>query len=191
MHNEKEFSDLVKMIQQIPLQNPPQDFADRVTGFLQPKRLSFWKKAYRKAFTPKTVSFTPARLIPSAVFVMVLFFIFLMKLGYVGTLHNTQQAALNLKRIPVTFALNETRAKEVSVIGSFNGWEPGRNEMHLDRKRNEWVLTIMLPPGQHEYAFLINGEKVIPDPKAIFTRSDGFGSRNSVIFTGNHSGFSS
>ncbi|MCJ7773771.1 MAG: isoamylase early set domain-containing protein, partial [Desulfobacterales bacterium] len=157
-------------------------------GVLPPKRLSFFKKAYRKAFTPKTVSFTPVRLIPAAVAVMALFFIFLMKLSYMGPFFNTQQASLDIKLVPVTFAFQKTGIKEVSVIGSFNDWEPESHEMRFDRERSQWVLTVMLPPGQYEYAFLINGEKVVPDPKAIFNRSDGFGSRNSVIFTGNHSG---
>ncbi|MBW1815203.1 MAG: isoamylase early set domain-containing protein, partial [Deltaproteobacteria bacterium] len=155
-------------------------------GSLQPKRLSFWKKAYRKAFTPRTVSFTPGRLIPAAVTVG-LFLIFMVNMGYLGPLHKAQHEALDLKNVPVTFVLEKADAEAVSVIGSFNGWEPDQYEMRLNRKKNRWTLTVMLPPGQHEYAFLINGEKAMPDPRATFTRSDGFGSRNSVIFAGNHS----
>jgi hypothetical protein len=171
------------------MEAPPKDLADRVTVCLQPKQLSFWKKAYRKALTPTTVSFTPARLIPSTVALMVLFFIFLLKLSSVGPLYQAKEATLDIKSVSVTFALKATMADEVSVIGSFNGWEPDHHEMRLNKERNQWTLTVMLPPGQHEYAFLINGEKVISDPKATFTRSEGFGSRNSVIFTGNHSEF--
>ena len=189
MNKEKEFGNLIKMIKRLPVEAPPKDFTDRVTGRLQPKQLSFWKKAYRKALTPTTVSFTPARLIPSTVALMALFFIFLLKLSSVGPLYQAQEATLDIKSVPVTFALNATMAEEVSVIGSFNGWESDHHEMRLNKERNQWTLTVMLPPGQHEYAFLINGEKVISDPKATFTRSDGFGSRNSVIFTGNHSEF--
>jgi len=189
MKREKEFEKIIKMIMQIPVKAPPGDFVERVTERLYPKQLSFWRTIYRKAFTPTTVSFTPGKLIPSAVAVVTLFFIFLVKLSPVGPLYQVQQAAHDINLVPVTFALEATAAEEVSVIGSFNGWDPDRHEMNLNKETNRWALTIMLPPGQHEYAFLINGEKVIADPKSTFTRSDGFGSRNSVIFTGNHSEF--
>jgi len=185
MNTEKEFADLIQMIKQIPVEDPPQNFADRITGRLQPKHLSFWKQVYRKACTPRTVSFTPVKLIPVAAAIAILFFVFLTKSNDIGPVHNAQ---LSTDLVPVTFSLDGNSAKEVSVIGSFNGWEAGRNEMSYDKGENRWTLTVMLPPGQYEYAFLINGEKVVPDPKALFNRSDGFGSSNSVIFTGNHSG---
>lgn len=187
MNHLKEFEALIKLIRQMPAQDPPKGFADSVTSQLQPKQLPFWKRAYRAAFTPKTISFTPGRLIPLAAAVMALFFLFSLNPDSMGPVDQARQATLDVKLVPVTFALQETDAQHVSVIGSFNSWESGQHEMHLNQERNQWVLTVMLPPGQYEYAFLINGEKVVSDPKAVFTRSDGFGSRNSVIFTGNHS----
>lgn len=193
MDNEEKFESLIKLIEQMPPMTPPKDFTDRVMEGLQPKRLSFLKRLYRGAFTPKTVSFTPVRLIPSMVAVMALFFVFLINLDFIGLIYQQghivkqEHTANSTRFVPVTFALEKAGAKDVSVIGSFNGWEPGRHEMRFDKEKNEWILTIKLPPGQYEYAFMINGEKIIPDPKAAFTRFDGFGSRNSVIFTGNHS----
>ena len=62
MNTEKEFENIIRMIRRLPVKTPPKDFADRVTDRLQPKQLSFWKKVYRKAFTPTTVSFTPGKL---------------------------------------------------------------------------------------------------------------------------------
>jgi len=187
MNKEKEFESLIQLIEDMPPMAPPDDFTDRVMENLAPKRLSFWKKVYRKTFTPTTISFTPGKLIPSAVAVMALFFV-LIKVSFVGPFHPQRQAALDADFVPVTFALQAESAREVAVIGSFNNWEPRRHEMQFDRQSNQWILKVMLPPGQYEYAFLINGEKVIPDPKATFNRSDGFGSQNSVIFTGNPSG---
>ena len=187
MKNDKEFESLIKLIEQMPAMAPPKNLTDRVMDSLSPKRLPFWKRVYRKAFTPTTVSFTPVKLIPSLAAVMALVFIFLIQLDDMGPTHQERQAALNSKFVPVTFALDASDAEAVSVIGSFNNWEPDRDEMHLNTKKNQWTITVLLPPGQYEYAFLINGEKVVSDPKALFTRSDGFCSRNSVVFTGNHS----
>lgn len=182
---DKEFETLTGMIQQMPQEDPPQGFTDSIIQKLRPKRLSLWARMYRSAFTPRTISFTPGRLIPAAVVVMA-FFIFLVHQNFQGVSREDRNGD-GLIPVPVTFVFENGNAKEVSVIGSFNGWEPGSHEMRFSPEKNQWVLTVMLPPGQHEYAFLINGERVVPDPKAVFTRSDGFGSKNSVIFTGSHS----
>jgi 1,4-alpha-glucan branching enzyme len=84
--------------------------------------------------------------------------------------------------VPVTLSLANNEARSVYLIGSFNDWKPEGYEMKLDRRSNRWVLEISLPPGQHEYAFLINDKQAISDPQATFYKMDGFGSRNSVIY---------
>jgi 1,4-alpha-glucan branching enzyme len=85
--------------------------------------------------------------------------------------------------LPVTFSLADKEARSVYLIGSFNGWKPEGYAMKLDRRSNRWVLEISLPPGGHEYAYLIDDKQAIPDPRATFYKMDGFGSRNSVIYT--------
>jgi len=183
---DKEFETLARMIQQMPQEDPPQGFADSIVQKLRPKRLSLWARMYRSAFTPRTISFTPGRLIPAAAVVVMAFFIFLIHQNFQGVSIEGRNGDGSIS-VPVTFVFENGNAHEVSVIGSFNGWEPGNHEMRFNAEKNQWVLIAMLPPGQHEYAFLINGERVVPDPKAVFTRSDGFGSKNSVIFTGSNS----
>ncbi len=56
--------------------------------------------------------------------------------------------------------------------------------MRWDDERNRWVLKVRLPMGRHEYAFLVNGEKVVPDPEAVLYEEDGFGQRNAVLLLG-------
>lgn len=41
-----------------------------------------------------------------------------------------------------------------------------------------------LPMGRHEYAFLIDGERIVPDPGALLYHEDGFGNRNAVLILG-------
>lgn len=48
-------------------------------------------------------------------------------------------------------------AKEVFVAGAFNDWNPRSHPL----KRNSdglWVLALDLPPGRHEYKFVIDGQ---------------------------------
>ena len=84
--------------------------------------------------------------------------------------------------IPVTFTLSYPEAESVSLIGSFNQWNPAGHKMQHRGDRNTWALEIRLPEGRHEYAFLVDGKMVVPDQSSPFYQSDGFGNRNSVLF---------
>ena len=54
--------------------------------------------------------------------------------------------------------------KMMSVIGSFNAFDPKKGIMEL--KNGCWVTKIDLPPGDHRYKFLINGVIKLNDPAA-------------------------
>jgi len=43
-----------------------------------------------------------------------------------------------------------------------------------------WTATLTLPVGQHQYAFVVDGQRWVPDPGAPAV-DDGFGRRNSVL----------
>ncbi|EPR35065.1 glycoside hydrolase family 13 domain protein [Alkalidesulfovibrio alkalitolerans DSM 16529] len=90
-------------------------------------------------------------------------------------------------RSPVRFVLAAPGAREVAVIGSFNGWNAAGWTMRHDAATGLWTLTAALPPGSHEYVFLLDGAVTLPDPTAAISADDGFGSRNSVLLvrTGN------
>lgn len=60
--------------------------------------------------------------------------------------------------VPVTFRF-PTRlaptARTVSVVGSFNGWNP---TVHLMRRADEtWTITVYLSPGRAVYLFSVDG----------------------------------
>lgn len=57
----------------------------------------------------------------------------------------------------VTFSLPADRPDgAVSVVGDFNGWEPGRHE--LRRRRNGTrTVSVILPPGVHRFRYLATG----------------------------------
>ena len=82
---------------------------------------------------------------------------------------------------PVTFVLAAPAAHEVAVIGSFNGWNAAGWTMRRDDATGLWTLATALPPGSHEYVFLIDGATSVPDASAPLSADDGFGSGNSGL----------
>jgi 1,4-alpha-glucan branching enzyme len=89
---------------------------------------------------------------------------------------------------PVKFVLAAPGASEVAVIGSFNGWNAAGWTMRRDTASGLWTLKAALPPGSHEYVFLIDGATTVTDAAAALSADDGFGSRNSVLLVKNGDG---
>jgi hypothetical protein len=78
----------------------------------------------------------------------------------------------------VRFVLYAPGAKRVAVAGTFNRWTavplvPGGAS-------GVWTATLALPVGQHQYAFVVDGERWVADPAAPAV-DDGFGRQNSVL----------
>ena len=80
----------------------------------------------------------------------------------------------------VTFELHAPQAQSVELIGSFNDWARGTIRLSGPDASGHWVVTIPLPSGRYEYQFLVDGE-LVPDPKALLYRPDGFGQKNAVL----------
>jgi hypothetical protein len=54
--------------------------------------------------------------------------------------------------------------------------------MHMENGR--WVTSLILPPDNYEYMFVVDDDTWVTDPLALTTRDDGFGSRNAVLALG-------
>lgn len=78
----------------------------------------------------------------------------------------------------VQFRLEAPDATDVRLAGSFTNWEP-RYELHQVVPGN-WTITVPLAAGVHDYVFVVNGQRWIPDPYAPRI-DDGFGGVNSRI----------
>jgi hypothetical protein len=76
------------------------------------------------------------------------------------------------------FVLSAPAAKRVAVAGDFSGWKP----VHVMTRSEAGVWTVVVPldPGVHDYAFVVDGERWIPDPTAPPV-NDGFGGVNSRL----------
>ena len=56
----------------------------------------------------------------------------------------------------VNFICHCTQAKEVSLVGDFNQWDPAANPMNQMPDRS-WMLQLELKHGHHRYAFMVDG----------------------------------
>ena len=66
-------------------------------------------------------------------------------------------------------------ARSVEVVGSFNDWSRGVLPLNDDDGDGIWHAKAVLPAGQHEYMFVVDGERWVPDPLAGRYVDDGFG----------------
>jgi 1,4-alpha-glucan branching enzyme len=66
----------------------------------------------------------------------------------------------------VTFCLpKEAPAGTVSVVGSFNDWEPGRHEL-IPRRDGTRTVTVKLGPGAYRFRYLATGGIWLDDEAA-------------------------
>jgi hypothetical protein len=74
-------------------------------------------------------------------------------------------------------------AHSVEVVGSFNDWSRGMLHLRDDDHDGIWHGNVVLPAGQHEYMFVVDGERWVTDPLAGRFVDDGFGAgqENSVL----------
>ncbi len=175
--------DLIQAVAQLEEDAPPPDFAARVTAALPRRRPGLLVRLRLWAATPRTLTLVPARLAPVALGLV------LFAAGVAVTLAVRQGPTGPADGlVPVRFVLQdpETEVRSVAVIGSFNQWEAGGFQMRYDPAAQAWILEARVPPGSHEYGFLIDGQRIVPDPSADLTRDDGFGNQNSILLVNGH-----
>lgn len=84
-----------------------------------------------------------------------------------------------VKKKRVTLTLENEPGLDISLVGSFNAWEPEKKKLK-EKESGQYSATLMLEPGEYEYKFVIDG-KWLADPKAEAWAPNPFGSLNSVL----------
>jgi len=77
------------------------------------------------------------------------------------------------------FRIYAPGAARVALVADFNNWDPGVNPLRPIGD-GWWELDLLLPPGVHQYSYLVDGKMVTP-PDADVTVDDGFGGRNGLL----------
>jgi hypothetical protein len=166
-------------VQKMPDLEPPSNLLTLVMKAIHPKKLPWMRRVALWAESPKSFTFTPMRLAPIAMALIGILVVsgywFFRQKGFGFYPEQTES------NIPVVFHLNIPEAHTVAVVGTFNGWQPRGYEMQFNPEKRVWSLTVRLPEGRYEYAFLVDGQKVLPDPEASLYQDDGFGNENSVM----------
>lgn len=57
----------------------------------------------------------------------------------------------------VVVSITAPDAKEVFVAGTFNNWDPKGLRLKRSSADGRWSATLELPPGRHEYKFIVDG----------------------------------
>lgn len=83
----------------------------------------------------------------------------------------------------VRFVFVDSRASTVEIVGDFNAWTKGVTRLERSGAPGVWAVSVALPSGRHEYAFIVNGSRWIADPLAAKS-SDDFGTESAVISVG-------
>lgn len=59
-----------------------------------------------------------------------------------------------------TFIYDNTKAKEVQLVGDFNKWQPLTFTKDV---KGRWTVSVPLAPGDYSYSFIVDG-KTVRDP---------------------------
>jgi len=79
----------------------------------------------------------------------------------------------------VRFEFAHSTAKRVFIAGSFNGWNAAATPM-APAGNGRWLRELWLPPGEHEYLVVMDGEWLF-DPIADDYVPNVFGGMNAVV----------
>jgi len=81
----------------------------------------------------------------------------------------------------VEFVFVAPTARNVSLVGDFNGWDMTATPMRRTDGRTTWSVSVPLAAGRHVYAFVVDGNDWVADPQAPLSPEQWYGQRNSVV----------
>ena len=84
----------------------------------------------------------------------------------------------------VRFMLVAPSASSVTLVGDFNHWNRHATRLASVGRRGVWTVSVPLPPGQHEYAFIVDDTRWTADPHAALGVADDFGTESSIVSVG-------
>lgn len=182
---DKELLRIACGIKEMPDLDPPAGLLPSIMLAVREKKRPWWYRAYRWARAPRSITFTPLQAAPFAAMALAVFVLASVHVFSRSTDSSPGSLAQFQDRVPVVLSLKVPEARSVAVIGSFNNWHPQKCEMTESNGDSSWTVTLWLSSGRYEYAFLIDGGKIIPDPHAGLYQDDGFGNMNTVLVVGN------
>lgn len=81
----------------------------------------------------------------------------------------------------VRFVLLAPEAKQVALVGSFNGWAGETTRMKMSDGTGLWSVDVPLREGEYTFMYLVDGKQWVTPPMAEDFVTDGFGQTNGVL----------
>jgi len=81
----------------------------------------------------------------------------------------------------VRFTIRAHEAKQVFLVGSFNGWSKDASPMKMVDGAAVWVIDLPLQEGEYTFMYLIDGIEWMTPPSADDFVTDDFGHLNGVV----------
>ena len=72
-------------------------------------------------------------------------------------------------------------AKQVALAGDFNDWDASRTRLVKSEHPGVWTADVPLSPGRYSYAFVVDGERWVADPRAPKAVGDDFDRPSSTV----------
>ena len=77
------------------------------------------------------------------------------------------------------FVINQSGIKQIDIAGSFTNWQ--RIPLQPAGSSGYWEITLEIPPGEHIFSYILDGDKILADPTIPAQEKDDFGTINSII----------
>jgi hypothetical protein len=177
--DQDKYDHIIERLMRLPQVEPPSDMRKWIMDSLAPKKQSLWTQLKRFLFQPHTVTFVPIKWAP--VLAGLLMLALIPSLVPVQNPIPPAAESVPVRQATLTFSFEDPNARQVALIGSFNSWIPD-GQVRTEKQGDRWVFHISVEPGRYEYAFLVDGEEIVPDPQAVFHRNNGFGAPNSIVY---------
>ena len=85
----------------------------------------------------------------------------------------------------VRFQLVHPDARSVALAGSFNDWSTTSHRLSRGAS-GMWTIVVALPPGEHQFMFVVDDDAWVTPPVADDYAEDGFGKRNGIVVVRAH-----
>ena len=82
-----------------------------------------------------------------------------------------------------SFTVEAPEAKEVYIVGEFNGWRIDESSLLVRNDNGRWIKRFPLSPGRYRYKFVVDGQWVL-DAANVEKEKNPFGSFDSILRVG-------
>lgn len=77
------------------------------------------------------------------------------------------------------FVIYQQGSAQVEITGSFTDWQ--KVALLPSGSAGYWEVTLPVVSGEHRYTFIVDGNRLVPDPTVDIQEADDFGAINSIL----------